>query len=179
MNYTAVFEMVTEVALEGGIVRSYMTYDWFDGMDNDTYKILKSDINELKSIYAYYYPSGTADTAENRKYFLYGCGIHAAQDAFSHSTATQNGNEIKHKPDDWEHNADNPKHYGRRIKVANRMTQIALLNLANYEFSDGEAMLQALKDEYQTAIWKMFNVKKYINANGYNGAILSTVTIDK
>ena len=91
----------------------------------------------------------------------------------------RNGNEITHKEDwDWDHDADNPEHYGRRIKVTNRLTQLALKNLADGILSNGEEMLQALKDQYQTAIWKMFNVKKYVNANGYNGAILSTVTLE-
>ena len=147
--------MITEVATEGGNVKSYMTCDWFDGLDNATYKALKNDINGLKGEYAAYLPSGTPDTAENRKYFLYGCGIHAAQDAFAHSTATQNGNEITHKDDsDWEHDADNPKHYDRRIKVTNRMTQLALQNLADGFLSNGEEMLQALKRSEERRVGK-------------------------
>ena len=41
VNYAAVLEMVTEIALEGGEIGSYMTYDWFVGMDVDTYKEVK------------------------------------------------------------------------------------------------------------------------------------------
>ena len=40
--------------------------------------------------------SNSGDELDIMKYFLYGCGIHAAQDAFAHSTATKNGNAIEH-----------------------------------------------------------------------------------
>lgn len=37
MNYAAVLEMVTEVATEGGNIKSYMTCEWFDGMEDYSY----------------------------------------------------------------------------------------------------------------------------------------------
>lgn len=72
VNYVAVIEMVSEIALEGGEIRSYMTYDWFRGM-LDTYKELKRDLNALKNEYKTILSS---NTKANRMYFLFGCAIH-------------------------------------------------------------------------------------------------------
>ncbi len=66
VNYVAVLEMVTEIAYEGGEIRSYMTYDWFDGMDPDTYAEVKNDLIVLKGKFGKVL---SENTKANRKYF--------------------------------------------------------------------------------------------------------------
>lgn len=43
INYVAVLEMVTEIALEGGDIKSYMTADYFTGLVSKPYKKVKEN----------------------------------------------------------------------------------------------------------------------------------------
>jgi len=122
INYIAVLEMVTEIAIEGGDIKSYMTYDWFPGISKDVYGKLKTDINNLKSRYDSLLPS---NTKKNRKYFLYGCGLHTMTDVFAHSTTKSNGKLIAHSINDG-NNPDDINYYHRRYKAAVKFTEYAL-----------------------------------------------------
>ncbi len=165
VNYAAVLEMVTEIALEGGEIGSYMTYDWFVGMDVDTYKEVKHDINALKNKYGTILSS---NTKANRTYFLFGCAIHSITDAFAHSTTDSNGYKIKHTNDSK--SADNISYYAGRYKMAVYTTGNILKELKGGYIADGDDVFRAIKKKCQenNASFKMIKIKPYINANGYN-----------
>ena len=99
-NYLAICEMITDTALNSGKVQSYDSYSIY-GLDKATYTLLKEDINafDFASVLAGY---GYSNTAKNRKYFLYGCGIHTITDAMAHCTAEKKGDKyvrISHQTD--------------------------------------------------------------------------------
>lgn len=75
--------MVTYTATNDGAVDTDFTYEDYPGLSKKVYNDLKKDINGLQSKYSTLL---TTDTPENRKYFLYGCGLHIITDAFAHST---------------------------------------------------------------------------------------------
>ena len=66
VNYVAVLEMISEVALEGGEVKKYMKYSYFNGMDPDTYAEVKNDLIVLKGKFGKVL---SENTKANRKYF--------------------------------------------------------------------------------------------------------------
>lgn len=176
INYVAVYEMVTEVALEGGDIKSYMTVDWFNGMNQNTYNKLKAGINSLKNQYSSVLSS---DTKENRKYFLYGCGIHIMADTFAHSTARANKDLIGHSANNGSR-PDDVTYYPRRYQTAAKLTEYAMASLKNGDFTDGEEVQKALRDVYTSAAnFKVINLKKYMNANGYSGAVINDANIDE
>ena len=165
VNYVAVLEMVTEIALEGGEIGSYMTYDWFNGMDIDTYKEVKGDLNALKNKYGTILSS---NTKANRKYFLFGCAIHSITDAFAHSTTDSNGYKITHTNDSK--SADEINYYKGRYKMAVYSTVNILKELKGGYVADGDDVYRAIKKKYQegSAGFKMIKIKPYLDANGYN-----------
>ena len=176
INYVAVYEMVTEVALEGGDIKSYMSLDWFNGMNRNTYDKLKTGINSLKNKYASVLSS---NTKENRKYFLYGCGIHIMTDTFAHSTTRPNGDLIGHSVNNGT-KPDQIDYYPRRYKTAVKLTEYSMQCLKNEEFTNGQEVQKALKDVYTSdATFKVINLKKYMNANGYSGAVINNANINK
>lgn len=165
VNYAAVLGMVTEIALEGGEIGSYMTYDWFDGMDVDTYKEVKRDINALKSKYGTILSS---NTKVNRMYFLFGCAIHAITDAFAHSTADSNGFKIEHVGNPKQ--ADDIGYYAGRYKMAVYTTKNILKELKGGYIADGDDIYRAIKKRYQESSvgFKMIKIKPYLDASGYD-----------
>lgn len=175
INYIAVLEMVTEIATEGGNIKSYMTADYFSGLGPKPYNKIKEDINKLKTKYASILSN---NTAENRKYFLYGCGLHVITDAFAHSTAKSNKHIIAHsvsnggKPDIIDY-------YPKRYKTAVKVTQYALQSLKDDIYSNGEEVQKALREVYTAdATFKIINLKKYMNANGYSGEVINRANIN-
>ncbi len=176
VNYIAVLEMVTEIALEGGAILPYMKWDWFWGMNEPTYTKVKTDINYLTKKCAELLPE--RNTKENRMYFLYGCALHGIQDVFAHSTVRKNGTLIK-DTDPAGKKGDDLKNYPRRYHVAVKLTEYALKNLTEGLYSDGRIVLKALKEKYADAgEFKVYRLKKYMNANGYSHSIITNVNAD-
>ena len=176
INYVAVLEMVTEIALEGGDIKSYMTADYFTGLGSKPYKKIKEDLTNLKSKYASILSN---NTAQNMKYFLYGCGLHVITDTFAHSTTKPNGNIIAHSGDSGKL-TDDIEYYPRRYKTAVKVTGYALQSLKDDIYSDGEEVQKALKEVYTAdATFKVIHLKKYMNANGYSGEVINRANINK
>ena len=142
-----------------------MTYDWFNGMDIDTYKEVKGDLNALKNKYGTILSS---NTKANRKYFLFGCAIHSITDAFAHSTTDSNGYKITHTNDSK--SADEINYYKGRYKMAVYSTVNILKELKGGYVADGDDVYRAIKKKYQegSAGFKMIKIKPYLDANGYN-----------
>ena len=152
INYIAACEMVTNIATENGVIASDITYDDYWGLSKEVFDDLKVDIKGLKSKYSTLL---TTDTPENRKYFLYGCGLHIITD-----------------PDDT-------SYHHRRYQTAVKVVEYALKSLQDDIYCDGEEVIKALKQIYtDEATYKMIKIKKYVNDNGYSNAILSKVNID-
>ncbi len=173
VNYAAVIEMISSIALTGGEIKSYMTYDHFSGMDIHTYKEIVIDLNNLK-----YQNILSNNTKANRKYFLYGCAIHSITDAFAHSTTDSNGNRISHGDPNQ---ADDINFYKGRYKMAVYTTGYALKELKEGIYLDGETILKGIKKKYQegNANFKMIKIKPYLVANGYNNSILEKLNINE
>lgn len=176
INYVAACEMVTDIATENGVIASGVTYEDYFGLSEDVFKQLKRDINGLKSKYSTLL---TTDTPENRKYFLYGCGLHIITDAFAHSTTKKDGTIIGHSYNNGTRPDDTSYHH-RRYQTAVKVVESALKDLQeNNLFCDGSDVITALKQIYtDEATYKMIKIKKYVNDNGYSNAILSKVNID-
>lgn len=177
VNYTAVLEMVTEIALEGGNLGSGITYDFFEGMDVDTYEEVKRDLNALKNKYVKILSS---NTKTNRMYFLFGCAIHSITDAFAHSTTDSNGVKIKHTGDSK--SADEINYFKGRYKMAVYTTENVLKELKGGYIADGEDVYRAIKRKCQEGSvgFKMIKIKPYISANGYqyNNDFFNKLNID-
>ena len=174
INYIAACEMVTNIATENGVIASDITYDDYWGLSKEVFDDLKVDIKGLKSKYSTLL---TTDTPENRKYFLYGCGLHIITDAFAHSTTKGNGTLIGHGYDNGY--PDDTSYHHRRYQTAVKVVEYALKSLQDDIYCDGEEVIKALKQIYtDEATYKMIKIKKYVNDNGYSNAILSKVNID-
>lgn len=174
INYIAACEMVTNIATENGVIASDITYDDYWGLSKEVFDDLKVDIKGLKSKYSTLL---TTDTPENRKYFLYGCGLHIITDAFAHSTTKGNGTLIGHVYDNGD--PDDTSYHHRRYQTAVKVVEYALKSLQDDIYCDGEEVIKALKQIYtDEATYKMIKIKKYVNDNGYSNAILSKVNID-
>lgn len=61
------------------------------------------------------------------------------------------------------------------------VTEYALKNLKNGTYSDGNTVLQGIKKKYQNgdAKFKMIKIKPYLNAHGYNAAVLDKLNINQ
>ena len=176
VNYVAAVEMITEIALDGGDdISSYKDYKHFYGMSSAVFKEIKADLLYLNTIFGELLPN--MNTKENRKYFMYGCGLHTLSDIFAHSTTKGNGVLIEHDKDHNDIDADNTKYYHRRYNVAAKATLYSMKMLSEDNLTDGSEIIQALKEEYQDASYKIIKIKKYVNENGYSNSILSQVTI--
>lgn len=175
-NYAAVWEMETTIALEGGDIPSYMTQSDFWGINNVTYTKIKKDMVNLRKQCALLLKE---NTKKNRKYFLFGCALHGAQDIFAHSTTRASGIWIEHE-NDYSINADNTEYYPRRYRVAAKLTEYALKSLVDDCFNDGEEILLALQSKYaDLGEYKIVKLKKYMKANGYTHPIIDKANIDK
>lgn len=168
INYIGVFEMVTDIALEGGGFSGLVDYTTY-GVKKTVYDKVKADVKKLD-----YNTLGFTNTKANRKYFLYGCAMHTMTDAFAHSTTTLAGNLIDHA-----NGADDSTNYGRRYKLAAKAVGYSVQNLKEDMYSDGEQILKAFKDIYaDDTKFKMIRIKPYMKANGYTGAVLDRANID-
>ncbi len=174
VNYVAAVEMITFIATWGADELRACDRTYFDGMSNTVFNEIKAD---LLSIYANFGQilSGK-NTKANRKYFMYGCGLHTLQDIFAHSTTRGDGVLIDHVENN-DIDADNVNYYGRRDNVAAKATFYSLKMLKEDILTDGEEIIQALRSAYDTANFKIIKIKKYVNENGYSDPILSQVTI--
>ena len=162
VNYCAVLEMVTEIALAGGEIKSYMTYDQFCGMDFRTHREIVVDIKKLN-----YNNILSSNTKVNRKYFLFGCAIHSITDAFAHSTTDSNGFKIEHTGDSK--SADEINYFKGRYKMAVYTAENVLKELKGGYIADGEDVYRAIKRKCDegSADFKIIKIKPYISANGY------------
>ncbi|NBI87621.1 hypothetical protein D3Z47_16010 [Lachnospiraceae bacterium] len=179
VNYAAAFEMVTEVAVQGMSLLSDSSYTHNNimGMDSATFKAIKDLIKPLNGKYDTIL-APYANTKANRKYFLYGCGLHLMTDLFAHSTTNLSGNYLGHNYF-YDDRTDDFEFHPKRYKVAVRGVQYGIQNLLNEEFSDGEVIFKAVKDLFtETTEYKVINLKKYVNANGYSGSALSLANIE-
>ena len=175
INYVAACDMVTYTATNDGAVDTDFTYEDYPGLSKKVYNDLKKDINGLQSKYSTLL---TTDTPENRKYFLYGCGLHIITDAFAHSTTKKDGTIIGHSYNNGTY-PDKTSYHHRRYQTAVKVVEYALKSLQDDIYCDGEEVVKALKQIYtDEATYKMIKIKKYVNDNGYSNAILSKVNID-
>lgn len=166
INYAAVLEMVTTIALEGGNTAGFKSYSDFMGMDPTTFNDLKATINK-------FYTNHQDLTKEQRKFFLYGCGIHVITDLFAHSTTEANGADISGNKDDI-------NVLPRRYRTASRAAAWAMKALSQGVYTDGLEIINALKDEFTDGTkYRVINVKKYVNDNGHNHSILSLANVSK
>lgn len=122
--------MVTDIATENGVIASGVTYEDYFGLSEDVFKQLKRDINGLKSKYSTLL---TTDTPENRKYFLYGCGLHIITDAFAHSTTKKDGTIIGHSYNNGTRPDDTSYHH-RRYQTAGKSSRICIKRLTGEQF---------------------------------------------
>ena len=179
LNYIAVYEMVTTIALEGGNVSSFNDKDDFCGMTQSTFDAIKEDIQGLvnsSKITDAFSKLNVANTAVNRKYFIWGCALHTITDVFAHSTTKPDGSIIGHGYSGTE--PDNTDYYPKRYKVAAKVAEYSMVCLKEDIFGDGEEIVKALNSQYGNATYKIIKVKKYANENGYTAAILNQVNID-
>lgn len=185
INYVAVFEMVTDTAMEGGIVKSGKTAGSYRGMDEELFKILKRQINSLD--YDAVFKLCTektgrkyGNTKTNRKYFMYGCGIHTMTDIFAHSAFKKDGSRIVHdNSGEGEYHCDNITHYRERHEMAKFLGKYALEQLSQGHSSNGKQLIRAIKSYTKNTRVRYANIKKNVNANGYDDSILDKVNIDK
>lgn len=170
-NYAAAAEYVTLVALAGGKVSTVTQYDVL-GLDGDLYKKLKTDIKSMDfdSIL-------TTNTKTNRKYFLYGCAIHGLTDIFAHSATNPDGVYLGHKYK-YDDRTDDIEFYKRRYIVASKLAEISLDMLLNDVYTNGIDIIEALNEAYGPGTYKIINLKKYVNENGYDEPILKKVNIN-
>ena len=180
LNYVAVYELVTSVALEGGNVSSFNNYKQIWGISPSVFNTIRNDINAFVSQRAnnVFNGLGVANTAENRKYFLWGCALHTMTDVFAHSTTKPDGKIIGHSHEGTY--PDDITYYPKRYKVAMKLTEYSLACLRVGMCGDGEEVVKALNSEYKgKAAFKIINIKKYVNDNGYEAAVLSEANINK
>lgn len=175
-NYAAAWEMESKIALEGGDMPSGMTRSDILGINEVTYNRIKENMEMLRKKCASLL---TENTKKNRKYFLFGCALHGAQDIFAHSTTRSSGVWIEHEKD-FSINADNTEYYPRRYRVAAKLTEYALKNLVDDCFNDGEEILLALQSKYaDLGEYKIVKLRKYMKANGYTHPIIDKANIEK
>lgn len=147
-------------------VRSAFHKD-FPGIDQITFNDLKATIDK-------FYNSHQDLTKEQRKFFLYGCGIHAITDLFAHSTTEANGDAIVGS------DKDDTEYLPRRYRVAARAAAWAMESLSEGVATDGAEIIFALDDVFTAGTkFRVINVKKYVNDNGYEDDILNLANVSK
>lgn len=166
INYAAVIEAITSIALKGGNTTTFKDYKEFYGIDPITFNDLKATIDK-------FYNSHQDLTKEQRKFFLYGCGIHAITDLFAHSTTEADGDPLVGDKDD-------PKYHKRRYDTAVRAAAWSVRSLSEGVSTDGLEIILALEDVFvPEAKFRVVNLKKNLNDNGYNDAILNLANVSK
>lgn len=178
LNYIASFELMTSIALEGGNTSVFTDYQDFLGMRQTVFDDLKKDIRDLLNNSAKVNTIfGSKNTAENRKYFIWGCALHNITDMLAHSTTKPDGEIIGHGYNNGTE-PDNTSYYPRRYRVAAKITEYSLESLKEGIYSDGDEVVRALNSEYKDkATFKIIKIKKYANDNGYTASVLSQATI--
>lgn len=162
VNYVSVLEVITELALEGGTIKSYMTSDFYPYLNGTIFNELKDDLSKLN-----YDKILSSNTKANRKYFLFGCAIHTITDAFAHSTTDSNGFRIEHVGTPKK--ADDINYFAGRYKMAVYTTGNILKELKGGYIADGEDVYRAIMQKCKegSVSFKMIKIKSYITENGY------------
>lgn len=175
INYVAVYELMTKIAVKGGNLSGFTDYTDIFGINKTIFNKVVEDIRKID-----FNKFSFANTKANRKYFLYGCAMHGMSDAFAHSTTTPGGYLIRHTDPDARQYADNAGYYKKRYEIAKKAVAYSLQTLLNDDsWSDGEEILRAFKKVYPSDTnFKMVRIKKYMNANGYNDEVLARANID-
>lgn len=170
INYAAVVELVTSIALKAGDTSSFTDYKAIPGIDEQLFKNLRATIRN-------WYTSASGWSAENRKFFLYGCGLHVLTDLFSHSSATEKNEIIKHS--ETGNGADTIGYYPGRYQAAQKAVSKALRSLHSGAYSDGYEILYGLKYTYRSSnsVYHLIDLKKNVNANGYDDMYVDLVNL--
>lgn len=172
LNYVSCYELITHMALKGGDVSSFTSFG--KGLATETFGAIKRDI---KNINYSTNQAGNVSTAEDKKYFLWGCALHTITDALAHATTRPNGELIGHGLDNGT-KPDDINYYTRRYKVATKITQYSLENLKKGTPGNGQDIIKALNNVYlDKADFKIIRIKKYVNENGYSAPVLDQATI--
>lgn len=174
LNYVSCYELITRIALKSGDVSSFNSFG--KGLVSEVFGAVKRDIKNI-NYSASQALGGLPNTAENRKYFIWGCALHTITDALAHSTTKPDGTLIGHGLKNGTE-PDNEYYYPTRYKVAVKIAQYSLENLKKGTPGSGQDVVKALNSEYSAnATFKMIRVKRYVNENGYSAPILDRVTI--
>ncbi len=177
VNYVAAFDMITSIAAYGENPSYLTSPSEVPGINSATFDEVKTGITTLYSKFSSIL--GADNTKANRKLFLFGCGLHTMTDTFAHSTTKPDGTLIKHNDTVNYTKPDDITYYPKRYKVAVKATEYSLISLSQGECGDGYEILKALNDEYtDNASYLIIRLKKYVNANGYTGAVLNRANID-
>lgn len=172
LNYVSCYELITRMALKGGDVSSFTSFG--KGLATETFGAIKRDI---KNINYSTNQAGNVSSAEDKKYFLWGCALHTITDALAHATTRPNGELIGHGLDNGT-KPDDINYYTRRYKVATKITQYSLENLKKGTPGNGQDIIKALNNVYlDKADFKIIRIKKYVNENGYSAPVLDQATI--
>lgn len=173
INYVAIVEMVTTIALKGGDPSQFTNYKNIMGMDSKLFE-------DLKSMLQTWYNSNSAWEKRHRVLFLYGCGLHTMTDLFSHSSADRNNVQIVHNNGDK--SADTTSYYVGRYEAAKEAVKEAMKALKNGTESDGYEIMKGLNRAYQSnSTFHLINLKKNITENGYDSfytTLLNKVNVD-
>ena len=181
VNYITVCELITDAALAAGKVEAYDHYATY-GLGQRTYDMLYEDISSLNytTVLSQY---GYANTARNRKHFLYGCGLHTITDAFAHSTAVKVGDRYVRIPhtSDNQNGADSVNYRKLRHDIAATVAVYALESLKDGASVDGTEVRSAIAKHLNgiTPDFKMIDIKKNLIENGYTvGDNIKKLNID-
>lgn len=164
INYAAVVEVITKIALANKDKASVADCMNVKGMDLILLADLINHVNEyiISDL-------GKKHTKEQRKLFLYGCGIHVLTDIFAHSVRERDNQPVTDK--------DNMNYLPRRYKAASAAAEYALINLKSGLHTDGEAIAKALNDTYDAGTkYQLINVMEYVTANGHAKGYESKLT---
>ena len=177
VNYVAALEVVTDLALEGGTIKSYMTPEYFHEMNSTIYKALRGELSNLN-----YNKILSSNTKANRKYFLFGCAIHTITDAFAHSTTNLNEVRIKHDGGGAVGRADLVNHFPDRYDIAVYVTKNVLNCLKNGWVAEGTEVFDGIRKKYKgkdaKVKFKMIKIKPYLKAYACEGAVLDKFNVD-
>ena len=173
INYAAVVEMVTEIALANGNTSKFTDYKEFSGMDPVLF-------NDLKATIQGWYNKKISWVEKHRKFFLYGCGLHTLTDLFAHSSADKNNKLITHAGGSTD--ADSIEYYDGRYNAASKAVEEALRSLHDGVYTDGLEIIYGLKQAYKSnSTFHIVNLKKNLADNGCGGidsTLINKVNVD-
>ena len=164
INYISCYELMTELALNGGSSSGIGGYTNILGINSTTYHRIVSKVSTSQvgsqsfSNLLAGYPGG--NNATNRKYFLWGCAMHMLGDTFAHSTINKATNtDIAHP------GADDPGTVPNRYTVAKMLVAYGLRCLSNNSFGDYFQFYQALKYAPHDGTWIKKKLLEYAESN--------------